>query len=75
MGTMDTAAVRIDKVIVSWNEEWDLGRYLDRYLSTRRLTGRERALEALRACLDRYPGQAPFRKSDLDYFLDANFAK
>jgi hypothetical protein len=75
MDGMDTAGVRIDKVIVSWYEEWDLPHYLDRYLSTRRLTGREHARESLRRCLDRYTGQAPFRKSDLDYFLDANYAK
>ena len=23
---------RIEKVLVSWNEEWDLARYLDRYV-------------------------------------------
>ena len=68
-------APRIEKVIVSWSEEWELGRYLERYLATRRIVVSEHAREALQACLDRYPGQAPFRKSDLDYFLDANFAR
>lgn len=72
---MSTTAPRIDRVSVSWNEEWDLARYLERYLVTRRLSGNEHARAALQECLDRYPGVPPFRKSDLDYFLDANFAR
>ena len=72
---MNATAPRIEKVIVSWSEEWDLARYLERYIVTRRIAERERAMEMLQDCLDRYPGQAPFRKSDLDYFLDANYAR
>jgi hypothetical protein len=66
---------RIEKVLVSWNEEWNLARYLDRYVFTRRLTERESALAILHDCLVRYPGEPPYRKSDLDYFLDANFMR
>ena len=66
---------RIEKVLVSWNEEWELARYLERYLFTRRMLERETALEILHECLERYPGAPPYRKADLDYFLDANFRR
>jgi hypothetical protein len=66
---------RIAKVLVSFSEEWEIDFYVARYLHTRRLAGRVNALEILLECLERYPGGPPYRKTDLDYFLDANFAR
>jgi hypothetical protein len=67
--------VRIDLVSVSWREQWDLDRYLAHYMKTRRLAPPAHGRAALLECLARYPGNGPYRKVDLDYFLDANFAR
>jgi hypothetical protein len=70
-----TPPVRIDIVCVTWREQWELDRYLEHYARTRRQSERVLDRAALLECLARYPGTAPFRKSDLDYFLDANLSR
>jgi hypothetical protein len=67
--------MNIDKVYVSWNEHWDVNRYVDEYLRNRRhLPGHDARDQVLRY-IEHYPGDPPFTKSNLDYFLDANFAR
>ena len=64
----------IDRIYVSWTEQWDVSRYVEDYLRTRRLPPDKEARARIRECIDHYPGEPPFTKSSLDYFLDANFS-
>ena len=65
----------IDKVYVSWTELWDVNRYVEHYLRTRRCSPVRDLRPQVLKCIERYPGAAPFTKSSLDYFLDANFPR
>jgi hypothetical protein len=61
-----------DRVYVSWSEHIDLHEYVSGYLSSRRFAPGERARIAVLECMAAYPGQAPYRKSDMDFYLDRN---
>ena len=64
--------MRIDRVYVSWTEHWDVSRYVEEYLRTRRRPPDAHA-QILKQ-IEQYTGESPFTKSSLDYFLDANFS-
>jgi hypothetical protein len=64
----------IDRVYVSWTEHWDVSRYVEDYLRTRRRPPDPQARAQILKYIDQYPGEPPFTKSSLDYFLDANFS-
>jgi len=66
--------VGIDRVYVTWPEHRDVSRYVKEYLRTRSRTPAPEARAQLLEYIDRYPGDPPFTKSSLDYFLDANFS-
>jgi hypothetical protein len=67
--------VSIDKVYVSWTECWDLNRYVESYLRARVPAPHRDARVQVLQCIRQYPGDPPFTKSSLDYFLDANFGR
>ncbi len=62
----------VDRVYVSWEEDWALPKYVDRYLKSRRIAATRAAHERVLVLLASYKGQRPFTKADLDYYLDAN---
>ena len=64
----------IDRVYVSWTESWDVNRYVEDYLRTRRRPPDQAARARILMYIEQYPGDPPFTKSSLDYFLDANFS-
>jgi hypothetical protein len=68
-------ALPVERVFVTWTQEWDLETYVAHYVRTRRLAQPLEALERVRRCIAAYPGRAPYTKSDLDFFLDANLAR
>jgi hypothetical protein len=61
-------------IYVSWTEQWDISRYIDNYLHSRRYVVDESSRLAVRSLISKYPGKAPLRKGDVDYYLDANMA-
>ncbi len=63
----------IDKIYISWTESWDLDRYVEHYLRQRVQGPDEETRAALLAMIGLYPGDPPFTKANMDYFLDANF--
>lgn len=65
----------MDRIFVTWTQQWSVDDYVENYLRTRRLGHGENARAAVHACLRRYTGRAPPCKSDLDFFLDANLAR
>jgi hypothetical protein len=64
--------VGIVRIFVSWTEEWDLSRYVDNYLQTRNYYVTDEARATIGRFLALYPGTGPYRKADVDYYLDAN---
>ena len=65
----------IHRIYVSWTEQWDVSRYVEDYLRTRRRPPDPEARAQLLKFIEHYPGEPPFTKSSLDYFLDANFSR
>jgi hypothetical protein len=65
----------MDRVFVTWTQQWSIDDYVENYLRTRGLCKGEHGRVAVLECLRRYTGGAPVCKSDLDYFLDANLAR
>jgi hypothetical protein len=61
-----------DRVYVSWSEHIDLLDYVSGYLASRRYSTDERARTAVLECMAVYPGRAPYRKADMDFYLDRN---
>ena len=59
-------------VFVTWEDTWPLERYVQSYLRERELPMEEQWALAAIAWLAGYPEDQPFRKSDVDYFLDIN---
>ncbi|MFZ3322422.1 MAG: hypothetical protein WA190_08630 [Usitatibacter sp.] len=65
----------MERIFVTWTQQWSIDDYVENYLRTRRLGNGEHARAAVLACLGRYNGGTPLCKSDLDFFLDANLAR
>jgi hypothetical protein len=64
-----------DRVYVSWSEHIDLHEYVSGYLASRRFAVDERARTAVLECMAVFPGQAPYRKADMDFYLDRNLER
>ena len=64
-----------DRIYVTWTEQWDLPRYAADFVLTRskRIGATTAADVLLRIAM--YPGHAPFRKADMDFYLERHFAK
>jgi hypothetical protein len=67
--------MNIDKVYVSWTEAWDVSRYVEHYLRVRGFVSSPERRTRLLKRIEQYPGEAPFTRSSLDYYLDANGGK
>ena len=61
-----------DRIYVSWTEQWDLPRYVDDYLQTRKLRRDDEARSRVQKCIEEFVIEGPLRKADVDYLLDAN---
>ena len=59
-------------IFVSWEDTWPVERYVRAYLRERDLPVDDAWVQAVMAWLGGYPPDEPFRKSDVDYFLDIN---
>jgi hypothetical protein len=57
---------------VSWTESWDVGRYAANYLRERGSSADSNLRAAVVRLIFRYPGDPPYTKADMDYYLDAN---
>jgi hypothetical protein len=60
------------RIYVSWHEQWTLQRYVDNYLQERQLAVNDRLRAAVNRRIDKFPGKGALKKSDMDYYLDAN---
>ena len=60
---------------MSWTESWEVGRYAANYLSERGAGSDRRLHAAVIRLIFRYPGEPPYTKANMDYYLDANFGR
>jgi hypothetical protein len=64
-----------DRVYVSWSEHLDITDYVNQYLVSRRYVVSTHTRSAILECMASYPGKAPYRKADMDFYLDANVTR
>ena len=62
-------------IFVTWTQQWDMEQYIEHYLRARRLGGNEHAREMVHETLESYPGNTPYTKAALDFYLDANLGR
>ena len=61
-----------DRIYVSWTEQWEVTRYVDDYLQTRKLRTDAEARERIQRCIAEFKVEGALRKADVDYYLDVN---
>ena len=61
-----------DRIYVSWTEQWDVARYVDDYLQSRKLRRDDSARERVTRSIEEFQTHGALRKADIDYFLDVN---
>ena len=64
--------MKVERVHVSWTRQLDVDAYIDDYLRRRRQPVHGSARAAVAKCIDRYVGNRPCTRADLDFYLDAN---
>ena len=62
-------------IFVTWTQQWNVDEYVEHYVRTRRLALKDDSRALVRAVLASYPGKTPYRKSDLDFYLDRNMGR
>jgi hypothetical protein len=65
----------MDRIYASWTEQWDIARYVDHYLESRNYVVDAAARAGIRQLIAHFPGKAPIKKGDLDFYLDRNVPK
>lgn len=60
----------IDRVFVSMNEQYEVGYFIDQYLKTRNYDLTDENRRKVGAKLEKYTGRAPWKRDDLNAFLD-----
>lgn len=66
---------KIDRVFVSMTESYETAYYIDHYLETRGYNRSNESRDVIANALESFPGRAPFKRTDLDAFLDARISK
>jgi hypothetical protein len=69
------APIARNRVYVTWSETWDLARYIEDYLKSRRLRTDDAARAHIHHSIARYPWKGPLRKADVDHYLDTSISK
>jgi hypothetical protein len=64
----------VERVYISWTNHWEMSRYVDHYLTSRHYAVTDEARAAIRKLISHIKTR-PLKKSDLDFFLDANVPK
>jgi hypothetical protein len=67
--------VAIERIYVSWTESWHVGRYAANYLRERGAPPDPHLHAAVVRLIFRYPGDPPYTKANMDYYLDANLGR
>jgi hypothetical protein len=65
----------IDRVFVSATESYEIRFYIDQYLRVRGLWPTTRNRTRIARKLEDFPGRAPWKRVDLDRYLDKSLSK
>ena len=63
-----------DRIYVSWEERWDVPRYVDNYAKERKLLLDAEVRATILDRIGRYPYKGVLRKVELDQYLDVECA-
>lgn len=66
---------KLDRIYVSMTEEYEVEYYIDHYLETRGYGITNANRDVITAELESYPGRAPWKRVDLDAYLDRRVSK
>src|SRR5690349_20785629 len=67
------AAVSTSTIFVSWDESWDLGRYIDEYLRAHGCIENEANRQIVYDCVVNFPARTGMvTKVNMDFWLDSN---
>lgn len=66
---------KIDRIYVSMTEEYEVEYFIDDYLESRKFAISNKNRDIITAALEEYQGRSPFKRTDLNGFLDARFKK
>jgi hypothetical protein len=66
---------KIDRIYVSMSETYEVEYYIDHYLESRGFDISNNNRDIVAGALEQFPGRAPFKRADLDTFLDSKFKK
>ena len=61
---------KIDRIYVSLTEDYEVEYFIDKYLHDKRVVVTNTRRDMISSLLERYPGDAPFKRDDLKDFLD-----
>lgn len=66
---------KLDRIYVSMTESWEVEYFIDHYLESGGYDITNKNRDIITAALEQYPGRSPFKRDDLNKFLDAKFKK
>ncbi len=61
---------RLDRIYVSYTEYWERDYFIERYIYTRCLNNTPENHRLIYDVMERFPGNAPVQRVDLEAFLD-----
>jgi len=66
---------KLDRIYVSMTENYEVEYYIDHYLETRKFDISNKNRDIVADALEKYSGRAPFKRTELDVYLDRLFKK
>lgn len=66
---------KIDRIHVSMTEHYEVEYFIDQYLKTRNYAVSNANRDKVAKALETYPGKAPFKRDELNQYLDGYWKK
>jgi hypothetical protein len=66
---------KIDRIYVSMSEDYEVEYFIDHYLETHGYVISHKNRDIITAALEDYPGRAPFKRDDLNAYLENLYPK
>ena len=66
---------KIDRIYVSMSEYYEVEYFIDSYLDSRGFDVNNKNRNIIRGALEEYPGRTPFRRDQLQEYLDKKYKK
>ena len=66
---------KLDRIYVSMTEYYEVGYFIDHYLKNHNYLVSNENRNKVTAALEKYPGKAPFKRDELNQYLDSYWKK